>query len=127
MNLLEETLFITVNLIDRTLAAEEPQIEQLQLIGITALLIASKYEDIYPPEIEDLVRISANQYRKQDVLDMQMRMLVIVDFNLTFPTTLAFLRRYWKLCEEDSVAFQLALYLTELALVEYKMNSYSPS
>lgn len=50
-----ETLYLTINLIDRYLEQEEVSRPKLQLVGVTALLIASKYEEIYPPELRDLV------------------------------------------------------------------------
>jgi cyclin B len=47
--LLSETLFMTVSLIDRFLDKERVTRDQLQLVGVAALFIASKYEEIYPP------------------------------------------------------------------------------
>ena len=55
--LVPETLYLTINLIDRFLELEVVTRPKLQLIGVTALLIASKYEEIYPPELRDLVYI----------------------------------------------------------------------
>lgn len=54
--LVPETLYLTVNLIDRFLE-RQPNVSRpkLQLVGVTCLLIASKYEEIYPPELRDLV------------------------------------------------------------------------
>jgi hypothetical protein len=52
--LLPETLFLTLAIIDRYLEAEIVKRDKLQLIGVTALLIASKYEEIYAPEVSDL-------------------------------------------------------------------------
>ena len=49
--LVPETLYLTVNLIDRYLEKVEVMREKLQLIGVTAMLIASKYEEIYAPEV----------------------------------------------------------------------------
>lgn len=66
--LLPETLFITVRVIDRYLEKQLVQKSKLQLVGVTALLIASKYEEIYPPEVKDFVFITDNTYTKEDVL-----------------------------------------------------------
>jgi len=49
--LLPETLYLTVNLIDRYLAKELIPRNKLQLVGVTSMLIASKYEEIYAPEV----------------------------------------------------------------------------
>ena len=47
--LLPETLFITVNIIDRFFSLNKISKREVQLVGFAALLIASKYEEIYPP------------------------------------------------------------------------------
>ena len=65
--LVPETLYLTVNIIDRYLAQTEVTRPKLQLVGVTALLIASKYEEIYPPELRDLVYICDRAYSKNEV------------------------------------------------------------
>lgn len=69
--LLPETLFLTVNLIDRFLEKTEIMRTRLQLVAVSALLIASKYEEIYVPELKDFVFISDNAYTKEEILDME--------------------------------------------------------
>jgi hypothetical protein len=46
-----ETLFLTMNLIDRYLAIQPVEKKNLQLVGMTAMLVASKYEEIWAPEV----------------------------------------------------------------------------
>jgi cyclin B len=60
--LLPETLYITINLIDRFLSIQNIEKDRVQLLGISALLIASKYEEIYPPTVKDFVYISKNSF-----------------------------------------------------------------
>merc|ERR1719183_2744469 len=55
--LVPQTLYLTVQLIDRYLSVKEVKRPKLQLIGVSCLLIASKYEEIYPPELRDLVYV----------------------------------------------------------------------
>lgn len=59
-----ETLFITINIIDRFLEKQKVGKSRLQLVGVTALLIACKYEEIYPPEMKDFVYITDRAYTK---------------------------------------------------------------
>ena len=66
--LLPETLFITINIIDRFLERVEVGKSKLQLVGVAALLVACKYEEIYPPEIKDFIYITDRAYSKQDLL-----------------------------------------------------------
>jgi G2/mitotic-specific cyclin-B, other len=68
--LVPDTLYLTVNLIDRYLERLEVSRPKLQLVGVTCLLIASKYEEIYPPELRDLVYICDRAYTRQDVRHM---------------------------------------------------------
>ena len=67
--LLPETLFLTINLVDRY--TEKKQIVRLnyQLLGITSMLIASKYEEIYAPEIRDFVYITDKAYTREQILN----------------------------------------------------------
>jgi hypothetical protein len=69
--LLPETLYVTVNIIDRYLSITEIKKSQLHLLGVTALLISTKYEEIYPPELKDLLSISENKFKKEEVLKME--------------------------------------------------------
>ena len=57
--LVEETLFVTCGLIDRYLEKEKVMRDRLQLVGIAAMFIASKYEEIFAPECRSLVESSA--------------------------------------------------------------------
>ena len=125
--LLPETLFLTVNLIDRFLEVEVVMRQRLQLVGVTAMLIASKYEEIYAPEVRDFVYITDKAYTKEEVLEMEYFMLTKLDFNCTTPSAYRFLQRYAKVVSADEVVFHLAQYLIELPLMEYKMLRYSPS
>lgn len=66
--LLPETLFLTINLIDRYLERVIVNRTKLQLVGVTSMLIASKYEEIYAPEVRDFVYITDNAYTKEEIL-----------------------------------------------------------
>ena len=67
---MEETLFLTVNLIDRFLERQVVVRKKLQLVGVTAMLLACKYEEVSVPVVEDFVVITDKAYTRQDVLDM---------------------------------------------------------
>ena len=58
------------------------------------MLIACKYEEIYPPELKDFVYITDGAYTKEDVLQMEFLILSALGFGLTFPTANRFLERY---------------------------------
>ena len=122
-----ETLFLTVNLIDRYLERNRIQRTKLQLVGVTAMLIACKYEEIYAPEVRDFVYITDKAYNKEDILHLEKEMLLSLDFNITVPTTFRFLEIYSRFLKIDETYFMFSRYLIELFLIEYKMIKYKPS
>ena len=68
--LMEETLFLTVNLIDRFLEHQTVIRKKLQLVGVTAMLIACKYEEVSVPTVEDFVLITDKAYTREEVINM---------------------------------------------------------
>ena len=56
-------------------------------------MVASKYEEIYPPEVKDFVYITDRAYSKQQVLSMEYNLLNALSFDLTFPTAFRFLEK----------------------------------
>jgi cyclin B len=125
--LVPETLFLTVNLIDRYLDKKVIMRNRLQLVGVTAMLIACKYEEIYAPEVRDFVYITDKAYTKEEIFQMENDMLSILEYNITVPSSFRYmevLNRYLKL-EENAIMF--CRYLLELFLIEYKMIKYNPS
>jgi cyclin B len=126
--LLPETLFLTVNLIDRYLEkAQGVHRSKLQLVGVTAMLIASKYEEIYAPEVKDFVYITDKAYSKEEILKMEYSILVTLSLDITAPSAFRFLERFSKLLHLTPQQLCLARYLIELPLIEYSMLRYSPS
>ena len=81
--LMPETLFLTHNLIDRFLSKKVVTRKNLQLVGVTAMLLASKYEEIWAPEVRDFVYISDKAYSREQILDMEKQMLNTLGFHLT--------------------------------------------
>jgi len=125
--LMSETLFLTTNLIDRFLTKDSVSRKNLQLVGVTAMLLAAKYEEIWAPEVRDFVYISDKAYNRQQILDMEKKILNRLGFNLTVPTPFHFLARYLKAAGADKQCELLATFLTELALPEYGMLKYTAS
>lgn len=121
--LVDETLFLTINLIDRYLEKEQVSRQKLQLVGVTCCFIASKYEEIYPPDLRDFVHVTDKAYTKQEILQMEGKILTALSFNITISSQLLYLHRYAKLMgvPYNSKRYHLARYLMELALIEYNM------
>lgn len=99
----------------------------MQLVGIAALLIATKYEEIYPPTVKEFIYLTDDTFTRKEVLEMERKILFNIDFGITETSSYRFLERYSKIAKADSVIFFLAQYLLELALLDSKMNQYLPS
>ena len=128
--LMPETMFLTVNLIDRFLERKLVVRQKLQLVGVTAMLLASKYEEIYAPEVRDFVFITDRAYNREQILAMESAMLTALKFNITCPTVLHFINRYIKAARptEDGGRFKyLVRYYVERCQQEYSMLKYLPS
>ncbi|KAI5669430.1 hypothetical protein M9H77_19283 [Catharanthus roseus] len=130
--LVPDTLYLTVNLIDRFLSGNYIEKQKLQLLGVTCMLIASKYEEICAPRVEEFCFITDNTYTKEEVVKMESKVLNSLDFRLSVPTTKKFLRRFIQAAqvsyEVPSVELEfLANYLAELTLQEYSFLKFLPS
>lgn len=66
------------------------------------MLIASKYEEIWAPEVRDFVYISDKAYSREQILNMEKLMLNTLRFKLTVPTPWNFLSRSLKVGRSSS-------------------------
>ncbi|XP_047165166.1 G2/mitotic-specific cyclin S13-7-like [Vigna umbellata] len=125
-NLSLETLYLTINIIDRFLSVKSiPRSGELQLVGISAMLMASKYEEIWAPEVKDIVCLTT--YTHEQILVMEKTILYQLEWTLTVPTPLVFLVRFIKAAVPDQELENMAHFLSELGLVHYATIMYCPS
>jgi len=122
-----ETLYLAIGLIDRFLEKRITLRRHLQLVGVTALLIAAKFEELYPPQINDFVYVTDKAYTKEEVIRMEVSMLTALDFVICRPTAVHFLDRYQVVNGCTEAHRSLAQYLLELTLGNHEMVKYSPS
>lgn len=122
-----ETLFLSVGYIDGYLSKARCVRSKLQLVGITCMHIASKYQEIYPPAINEFCYITDNTYEREELVVMERKLLDALDFKLSIPTTWMFLSRYVRVAEVDKITEYLGFYLAELSLLEYTLLQYLPS
>ena len=126
-HLLSETLFICINIIDRYLSKKNINRKNLQLLGVTSLFIACKYEEIYAPTSKDLIFMTDNAYKTEEMIQMESDILNIIEFDLTFPTSLRFLEIFKNYLELDEINFYRCCYLNEISLINYSLCSFNPS
>jgi len=122
-----ETLFLCVSLLDRFLALEPLPKSKVQLLGLAALLIACKYEEVQIPSVGHFLELVESGYTAAELLGMERRILMRLDFHITRPSAYAFFTRAVSLLQEDAVTGHLAQYLLELTLVEYSFLDFKPS
>ena len=122
-----DTLFLTIWLVDKYLSLKKVKRSKLQLIGVTCMLIACKYEEIYSPEVFDFVYITENSYEKKDIIDLEMEILTLLDFNVTVPTSNSFFEIISSLLSFSTQEFYLGKYLLEMFLLDYRSLKYKPS
>ncbi|KAM9849923.1 cyclin-A2 [Aulostomus maculatus] len=113
-----ETLYLAVNYIDRFLSSMSVLRGKLQLVGTAAMLLASKFEEIYPPEVAEFVYITDDTYTKKQVLRMEHLVLKVLSFDLAAPTINQFLTQYFLHQAVGKQVESLAMYLGELSLVD---------
>eukprot|EP00960_Hanusia_phi_P064166 765714-Hanusia_phi.AAC.2 len=122
-----ENLFLSTNYVDRFLSVMPVLRSKLQLVGVTCMLIASKYEEINAPQVEDFVYITDSTYSAQEVLQMEVVILHALKFNLTAVTPYNFLTRLCSLLNHDQQTKHLCEYLTEITIQEFQYLKYRPS
>ncbi|KAL1823288.1 hypothetical protein ACET3Z_010066 [Daucus carota] len=127
-----DTLYLTVSYIDRYLSVNVLNRKKLQLLGVSSMLIASKYEEINPPHVDDFCDITDNTYSREEVVKMEADVLKSLKFEMGNPTVKTFLRKYNSVAQETQKTPSLKLqflgyYLAELSLLDYKCIKFLPS
>lgn len=125
--LVPETLYLCVQIIDRYCALADVARSRLQLVGVTALFLACKHEEIYPPEVRDCVYITDRAYDRQQVLDMEQTLLRALDWKISLPTAYPFLDRFLDLAKASEMTRHAASYYLERTLQEHDLLEYRPS
>ncbi|XP_039685593.1 putative cyclin-B3-1 isoform X2 [Medicago truncatula] len=126
-DLMPETLYLTVTLLDQYLSQVHIKTSDMQLVGLTSLLLASKYEDFWHPRVKDLISISAESYTRDQMLGMEKLILRKLKFRLNAPTPYVFLIRFLKAAQSDMKLEHMAFFLIDLCLVEYEALAFKPS
>lgn len=115
----EESLFLTVSLIDRYLAQFSVPKKDIQLLSVSALLIACKYEEIYPPTMKDYIFICEKKCTPEMIMAMEERILNSVDFDVQMHSPFRFLERFSKVARADNEVMCTAMYFLNLLQLSY--------
>ena len=123
----QETLFMTIWLIDTYLSYAFVPREKFQLLGITCLLISCKSHEIYYPQQNKLIEMTDNAYTKQEMLTMENEILKKLNFYIVCPNPIDFYNILSKMFNFEKKHYFLGNYFIESALVYYQILKYSSS
>ena len=123
----QETLFMTIWLIDTYLSYAFVPREKFQLLGITCLLISCKSHEIYYPQQNKIIEMTDNAYTKQEMLTMENEILKKLNFYIVCPNPIDFYNILSKMFNFEKKHYFLGNYFIESALVYYQILKYSSS
>lgn len=117
-----ETLYTAVKILDIYMSKMVVNKEDLQLVGATACLIACKIDERVPPCLDDFVYVCDDAYSRTQIKDYERKVLGTVGFDVGYPLSYRFVRRYGRVCKASMDVLTYARYILETALLEYKFN-----
>lgn len=127
LKLLPETLYLSINIVDRILSIRSVSLTRLQLVGLAATLLASKYEEIVAPSVQNFVFLADNSYNATELLTAERYIFQNLNFTLAYPSPMSYLRRISKAESYDIRSRTLAKYLMELACLDPTFVPIGPS
>ena len=127
-HMLPETIWIAVNIIDRFLMKRVVSIAKLQLVGVTAILIASKYEETLAPGIKEFASLTRDAYSREEILKGERVILQTLDFRISqYCSPYTWMRRISKADNYDIQTRTLSKFLTEVTLLDHRFLRAKPS
>ena len=125
--LLPETLFLAVNIIDRFLSLRVVSLAKLQLVGITCLFIAAKVEEIVAPSAQNFLYCADSSYTEAEILQAERYVLKTLEWNMSYPNPIHFLRRVSKADDYNVKSRTIAKYFLEIQCLEWRLIAAPPS
>ena len=95
----DQTFFLAVSILDRFFKGklDTREISDLHIIGVTAMFIASKYEDIYPLKMKMVhEKIAHKKLSIEKIKSLEMEVLKCIHYRIPAPTSYEFLKVYLK-------------------------------
>ncbi|KAJ9101950.1 hypothetical protein QFC19_005032 [Naganishia cerealis] len=127
-HMLPETLWIAVNIVDRFLSLRVVSLIKLQLVGVTAMFVAAKYEEILAPSVDEFVYMTENGYTKEEILKGERIILQTLNFDISsYCTPYSWVRRISKADDYDIQTRTLSKFLMEVTLLDHRFLRCKPS
>jgi cyclin B len=122
----DDTIFMAMNIMDRYISKYKVKNSEFQLIGIASYFIASKYEDIYPPYLDELSKICNFIYTPDDIIKKEYEILSGLNFDILYNSSYKFLTFLHSICDKENMKlFYLAQFILELSLENLEILEYS--
>ncbi|XP_015196412.1 cyclin-P isoform X1 [Lepisosteus oculatus] len=122
----EETLYLTVHLLNRCMRSCRVSIATFQLLGMACLFIASKREECLLPEVSELCFLMENTYSKKQLLRMERHVLKELKYDLSYCYPLHFLLLSGTITRYSAQVLWMARYFLELTLLEPQCLVFQP-
>ncbi|RXW21050.1 hypothetical protein EST38_g4810 [Candolleomyces aberdarensis] len=127
-HMLPETLWIAINIVDRFLTKRVVSLVKLQLVGVTAMFVAAKYEEILAPSVEEFVFMTEKGYTKEEILKGERIMLQTLEFRIShYCSPYSWMRKISKADDYDIQTRTLSKFLTEVTLLDHRFLRVKPS
>ncbi|KAI9217008.1 cyclin-like protein [Blastocladiella britannica] len=124
---LPETLFLATNIMDRFLTRRVCSLDKFQLVGLVALFVAAKTEEVFCPAADQFVFMADNAFTKDDLLGAEQYLLRVLEFDLWAPGPLSFIRRISKMDDYSAPHRNAAKYFAEMTLLDHRFLEYPMS
>ena len=123
-----ETLFMSINIMDRYISKKRITLNIYQLVAISSYLIASKYEDTFTPSIDDLIYISKNIYNHNDITAMEKDILDTLNFDIFSVSSYQFFSSFYLISNiNNKILFCLGHLILEICLLNIEIMSCEQS
>nr|CCC89614.1 unnamed protein product [Trypanosoma congolense IL3000] len=122
-----ETYFLAIDIVDRYLSVKRVCLSTFQLVGITAILLAAKHEERYPPELRECAYVCADAYTISQFVEMERDVAITLCFKLTVPTTYLFVCCFVDQKKYERLVCDAVFFFLEAASHSYEMLRHLPS
>ena len=124
----DDTIFMAMNILDRYISKYKVENSEFQLVAISSYLIASKYEDIYPPYVDELSQICNFIYTNDDIKRKEYEILSGLNFDILYNSSYKFLTFFHSIADRDNLKLlYIAQFILELSLENVNILEYSQS
>ncbi|XP_053122993.1 cyclin-P isoform X2 [Hemicordylus capensis] len=127
LNLADDTLHLTVYLMNAYLKAGKVQVSRLQLLGIACLFLACKVEESTFPDPAQLCFLTEDSFARRELLRMERKVLARLQFELHYPSPLHLLRLLAEVGRCPAEVRHLAMYFLELSWMEVDCLCFEPA